>query len=141
MPKTKAADQFAALGLNPSDWTPTMALAVKQRWTDLPIETKVGDLREQLAALVPAPVPPVGDVKAAMILERRATVADDEAAAEHRRLKRNAAVNHWRARNQIKAALEARDAKFAKMRARRGQTAAPRPGTETGDRAPVSVAS
>lgn len=138
MPKTPAADAFIALGLtDQTAWTPAMHLAVKQRWTDLPLDVKVGELRDRIANLTAPEVPDVGTVKANLILANRAEVSDADAKAEHARLKRNAGVNAWRQRGQLQAALDARDLKFKALRAKVGKTAAPRAGTATGDAAPA----
>lgn len=120
--KTPAAEQFAALGLtDEAAWSKAMQLAVKQRWSGLPVDVKVADLRAQLAAVTVADVPSVDE----MVAEAVALGGTDDdatrekAEAEHKRLKRNAAVNAWRERNQIQAALDARDLKFAGLRAAR----------------------
>jgi hypothetical protein len=119
MSKTSALDAFASLGLTDQTvFTKAMALAVKQRWTDLPTDRKVDELRADLAVLE-ADGP--AEVASVLALEGIGSGLDHaEAEKEHARLKRNAAVNHWRARNQIQAALDARDLKFAAMRAKRG---------------------
>lgn len=119
--KTPAAEQFAALGISESDWTDAMRLAVKQKWSGLPVDAKVGDLRSLLATTkaTPPAVPSVEDIKKAMILAGDPVVTDAAATAEHKRRKRNAAVNAWRERNQIQAALDARDLKLAATRAKR----------------------
>lgn len=109
----KAADAFAALGIAPADWTDTMRLAVKQNWTNLPVDKKVDDLRAEIAAIKPEPVPP------AEVLLAQGFGTEDECRAEVNRLKRNASVNAWRARGQLQAALDAREAKFARVRAAR----------------------
>lgn len=137
MPKqTPAADAFAALGIAPADFTDAMTLAVKQRWSGLQTDAKVADLRAQLAAVEVAVVPSVDEMLAehAAMGEPIDDVARARATAEHKRLKRNAAVNAWRERNRLQAALDARDLKFKALRASRGKTVSPRPGTETGDR-------
>ncbi len=114
----KPADQFRALGLtDETEWTPGMRLAVKQKWSGLPIDAKVDDLRAQLAAVQVEPVPAVDDLTK-LIGDR------DMAVAEHARLTRNAKVNAWRERGRLRAALEARELKFARLRAARGKTAA-----------------
>lgn len=127
--RTPAAEQFAALGIPETDWTDAMRLAVKQKWSGLPVDAKVADLRTQLDELTARPleVPTVADIKATMILAGAAVVTDAAAETEHKRLKRNAAVNHWRERNQIQAALDARDLKFAALRAKRKPAAEPEP--------------
>ena len=121
MKKTPAAEQFAALGIAKDDWTDAMRLAVKQKWSGLPVDAKVADLRALLdaATATPLDVPSVEDIKKQMILDGAVIAADAEAIKEHKRLKRNAAVNAWRERNQIQAALDARDLKFAALRAKR----------------------
>lgn len=110
--KTPAAEQFAALRIDPKDFTPAMELAVKQKWSGLPVDEKVGDLRDRLAMVTLPGVPAV-----------EALVADGmdeaDAKAERARLLRNAKVNAWRTRNQIQAALDARDLRFRAMRAAR----------------------
>jgi len=117
--KTPAAEQFHALGLTDEKaWTPTMLLAVKQRWSGLPVDQKVADLRAALAAVEVAAVPSVDEMVAEAVslggTDNDAT--RDKATTEHKRLKRNAAVNAWRERNQIQAALDARDLKFRALR-------------------------
>lgn len=121
MPRTShsAEAQFRDLDIPVTDWTPAMQLAVKQKWSSLPVDEKVADLRDRLAAVKPATVPSVADLKAQLILEGRDVVTDADAEAEHKRLKRNAAVNAWRERNQLQAALDARELRFAAMRAKR----------------------
>lgn len=120
--KTPAAEQFRALGLTDEKaWTDAMQLAVKQRWGGLPVDKKVADLRAALEAVTLAPIPSVDEMVAEAV---SLGGTDDEATrtkatAEHKRLKRNAAVNAWRERNQIQAALDARDLRFAAMRAAR----------------------
>lgn len=110
MSRTKsvsAAEQFAALGLtDASKWTPAMNLAVKQKWSSLPVDAKVDDLRTRLAAVKTPAVPSIH-----ALTQQLGTA--DAAKAEHARLLRNAKVNAWRARNQIQAALDAREMKFA----------------------------
>lgn len=138
--KTPAADQFAALGIPRDDWTDAMKLAVTQKWGDLPVTEKVADLRTSLAAVTTADVGTVADVKAQLLLSGATIVTEADAVAEHKRLKRNAAVQAWRKRNQIQAALDARELKFAQLRAKRGKTAAPRGGTATGDATPLAAA-
>lgn len=124
MTKTDPAEQFA--GIPESDWTDPMRLAIKQRWTKLPMDAKVDELRARLAAVTVAPI----DEDAL-----RADFPDVEKfEAELKRRKRNAAVNAWRERNQIQAALDARQAKFAALRSKRGKTAGPAK-SETGDAA------
>lgn len=117
--RTPAADQFKALGIPETDWTDAMQLAVKQKWSGLPVDDKVADLRAALEALTQPEVPTVEQIKGELVLAGNPVVTDDMATAEHKRRKRNAAVNHWRARNQIQAALDAREAKFAMMRGKR----------------------
>lgn len=111
-----AADQFAALGIPEADWTDTMRLAVKQRWSNLPVDVKVDDLRTRVAAVKKDPTPTAADLEAAGFA--------GDARTEAARLKRNAAVNAWRTRGQLQAALDARELKFAAMRAARGHKAA-----------------
>jgi hypothetical protein len=106
-----AADQFAGLGLAEADYTPAMTLAVKQRWSNLPIDRKVDDLRAAVAAVKAVETPTVE------ILEAQGFEGD--AKVEAARLKRNATVNAWRERNQLQAALDAREARYAAMRAQR----------------------
>lgn len=141
MPKqTPAAEQFAALGIAEADYTKAMTLAVKQRWSNLPVERKVADLRAELAA-VEAPVVPTVDALRTALEAAGEPLAQAAAEAEHARLKRNAAVTAWRAKNKLQAAIDARDIKFAALRAKRGKVAPVRPGTETGDSAPVDSTS
>lgn len=113
MSNTTARDAFAALGLTETDWTPAMRLAVKQKWTNLPVDEKVSVLRERLQAVS------AESTADAQTLHNAGFGTEEECAAEAARLKRNAGVQAWRARNQIQAALDAREAKFAKMRAGR----------------------
>lgn len=118
---TPAAEQFAALGLNDQTaWTPAMALAVKQKWANLPIDRKVDDLRSELAAVAVEQTPDAAALAADPDFQKQWGPADDAvinaAQAEAHRLKRNAKVNAWRQRNQIQAALDARALKFAAMR-------------------------
>jgi hypothetical protein len=115
MSKTSARDAFASLGLtDESAWTKAMNLAVTQKWTDLPTGEKVDDLRAARAAVKEAEVPE------AAVLVATGVCADLEAAGvERKRLVRNAKVNAWRERNKLQAALDARDLKFAAMRAKR----------------------
>jgi hypothetical protein len=120
--KTPAAEQFAALGLtDETAWTKAMQLAVKQRWAGLPVDVKVADLRARLAAVETAVVPTVEEMLAehAAMGEPIDDVARARAEAERKRLVRNANVNAWRERNQIQAALDARDLKFSALRAAR----------------------
>lgn len=108
-----AAEQYTAMGLtDPAVWTPAMNLAVKQKWSNLPVDVKVDDLRGRLASVE---APTVESLDA--LTQRLGTL--DAAKAEHARLLRNAKVNAWRARNQIQAALDARELKFAAMRGKR----------------------
>lgn len=136
MPKTPAAAQFAALGIAEEDYTDAMRTAVTQRWAGLPVEKKIGDLRAELAA-IETPTITLDDVP-------RGTgdpaVVEAAAAEELKRLRRNAAVNTWRAKTKLQAAIDARDVKFAALRAKR-RTTSPRPGTETGDPAPLAAVS
>lgn len=106
--KTPAAAAFEKLGAKPVDYTPAMRLAVKQKWTDLPTEVPVAELRERLAALEAPSVPTLAE------LEADESVTDP--AGELVRLKRNAAVNAWRARNRLQAALDARNLRYAALR-------------------------
>lgn len=127
--KTPAREQFLALGLtDESAWTPAMVLAVKQKWSGLPLDVKVADLRAQLAALEAEELPSVTELVTSMAAAGE-TGADlpERAAAELKRRKRNAAVNLWRSRNQLQAALDARDLKFAALRAKRGTQVAVQP--------------
>lgn len=145
MPKqTPAADQFAGLGITPDQYTPAMQVAVKQKWSALRVDEKVADLRAAHAAVLLPPVPTVEEMLAEHAVVTGQPVTDDDrtrAEAEVVRLRRNAAVNAWRERTKLQAALDARDLKFAALRAKRGTAGAPRPGTLTGDAAPLSVAS
>lgn len=115
MPNTKksraAAAQFAELGIDEADYTPAMRLAVKQKWSSLPVDQPVGKLREQIAAVV-TEQPDMAALTAAF-------PEPAEFEAELRRLKRNYAVTAWRRRNQLQAALDARDLRFAAMRSKR----------------------
>lgn len=106
-----AADQFAKLGLTPADWTPAMGVAVKQKWTGLDVDAKVADLRERIEAQVR---PTLDTIRA-----QHPGVDDDEAT----RLLRNAKVNAWRVRTRLQAALDARELRFAKMRAAKASAA------------------
>lgn len=120
--KTPAAEQFRALGLtDEAAWTKAMQLAVKQRWSGLPVDQKVADLRAALAAVTGADVPSVDEMVAEAVALGGTDddVARANAEAERKRLVRNANVNAWRERNQIQAALDARDLKFAGLRAAR----------------------
>ena len=109
---TPAAEQFAALGFaDPLDWTPAMALAVKQKWTNLPVDRKVDVLRADLAAVMVSVTATAHD----LVVAGFSTDAD-ACATEASRLVRNAKVNAWRVRNQIQAALDARALKFAILR-------------------------
>ena len=105
MKSKKPADLFEEMGIPEADWTEPMRLAVKQKWSGLRVDEKVDVLRKELAAVEAVAVP--------------SSVTDPD---EVKRLKRNAAVNAWRTRNQIQAALDARDLKFAALRAKRGKT-------------------
>ena len=109
-----AAAQFEALGLTPKDWTPAMQMAVKQKWSNLPVDDKVDDLRQRIADVEPEPTPSP-DILMATGFSTKA----DECAEEAKRLKRNATVNAWRVRTQLQAALDARELRFAKVRAAR----------------------
>jgi len=145
MPKlTPAADQFAALGLTADQFTPAMQLAIKQKWSGLPVDKKVGDLRDALAAVTPPTHATLVDLLEASNADHPGRTIDEQhslAGAEHARLKRNAAVAAWRERNKLQAAIDARDLKFAALRAKRGKSAgAPQPGTVTGDAAPSAAA-
>jgi len=116
--KTPAAELFNACGIAPDDYTAAMRLAVKQRWSGLPIHEKVDVLRARLAAVQVASVDPAA-VCESLAADTPAAALDAATAAEVKRLKRNASVNAWRERNQLQAALDAREAKFAALRARR----------------------
>jgi hypothetical protein len=110
-----AAEQFADLGLtNPKHWTPAMELAVKQKWSNLPIGDKVDDLRAAIADVV-TDVTPSPEMLQATGFSKDVDACRVEAA----RLKRNATVNAWRKRNQLQAALDAREMRYAAMRAAR----------------------
>lgn len=109
-----AAAQFAAMGIDPKDFTETMELAVKQKWSGLPVDEKVDDLRAQIADVEVDPTP-TADMLQATGFSRDPDACRVEAA----RLKRNATVNAWRRRGQLQAALDAREIKFAKVRAKR----------------------
>ena len=110
-----AAEQFDALGLTPKDWTPSMQMAVKQKWSNLEVDAKVDDLRQRIADVEPVPTP------TPEILMASGFSADlDECTEEAKRLKRNATVNAWRTRTQLQAALDARELRFAKTRATKG---------------------
>lgn len=127
--KPAAADQFAALGLDQSVWTEPMRIAVAQKWSGLPVDTKVGDLRDQLAAPYELVVPTVDELIEAAAAAGGGDTADDDAlgvraAAEHARLTRNAKVNAWRARTKLQAALDARELRFAALRAAKAAPAA-----------------
>lgn len=116
-----AAEQYQSLGLtDPAVYTPAMLLAIKQKWTGLPVDKAVAELRAAVAAVEQAPVPTVPELKAQLILAGVNPCSDADAVLEQKRLKRNAAVNAWRTRNQLQAALDARDLKFAGLRAKRG---------------------
>lgn len=107
---TPAAEQFHQMGLTPADYTPAMEIAVKQKWGDLPVDDKVADLRDRIDAVTTEPTPTAIELEHAGL--------DAEAAAtEAKRLKRNAKVQAWRERNHLQAALDARELKFARMRA------------------------
>lgn len=108
-----AAAQFEALGIPEADWTDAMRLAVKQRWSNLPVDVKVDDLRASLAAVTEPAAPTEAELVAAGFTTEPAQ--HDELA----RRKRNAKVQAWRARKQIQAALDARDLRFKAMRAKR----------------------
>ena len=108
-----AEQQFTELGLTVRDYTPAMKLAIKQRWSNLEVDAKVDDLRARVAAVK------VEETPSAEILQAQG-MDPEEARAEAARLRRNAGVQAWRARNQLQAALDAREAKFAKMRGKRG---------------------
>lgn len=110
---TAAAAQFTALGIDEADYTDAMRLAVKQRWSNLPVDQKVDDLRAALAA-VKEPALPTDDELVAAGFTTDVAKHDEMA-----RRKRNAKVQAWRARKQIQAALDARDLRFRAMRAKR----------------------
>lgn len=115
-----AAEQFADLGLtNQKHWTPAMQLAVKQKWSNLPIGDKVDDLRNAIADIVTDPTPSVE-----MLLATGFSKDEGACRVEAARLKRNATVNAWRRRNQLQAALDAREMKYAAMRAARSKKGA-----------------
>lgn len=119
--KKKSADaQFAALGIPESAWTPAMRLAVKQRWSSLPVDETVDSLRHRLADVTPHAVPEPAELAASDESFADAAAAEKEIA----RLKRNAAVNAWRERTQLQAALDARGLKFAGMRGRKKEASA-----------------
>lgn len=111
-----AAAQFDALGLTPTDWTPAMQMAVKQKWANLEVDAKVDDLRARIADVEPDPTP-----TADILMASGFSTDEDECAAEARRLKRNATVNAWRERTQLQAALDARELRYAKVRAARSK--------------------
>lgn len=113
-----AAAQFAAMGIPESDWTDAMHLAVKQRWSNLPVDVKVDDLRASLADVKEPALPTVAELVAAGF------DTEPQQKDEMARRKRNAKVQAWRARKQIQAALDARDLRFKAMRAKRSTTAA-----------------
>lgn len=104
-----AADQFAALGLDPEEWTPAMKVAVSQKWTGLETDAKVSELQQRLDDHVR---PTMDDV-----LKDHPGVDDAEAA----RLLRNRKVDSWRVRTRLQAALDARRLRFTKMRAARSK--------------------
>jgi hypothetical protein len=111
---TAAAAQFAQLGIPEADWTSAMSLAVRQKWSSLPVEKPVAELRRELAQVAVPRVPSRGELAAMHPTYDEAAVVKEEA-----RLKRNAAVHAWRQRNQLQAALDARELRFAAMRAKR----------------------
>jgi hypothetical protein len=129
-----AADQFTALGLTDADYTDAMRIAVKQGWSNLPVDAKVADLRDALAAVT---TPVITDTDARAGLPADAT--DEQVAVEVARLRRNAGVNAWRQRTRIQAALDARGAKFAAMRAKANRALPARAGTGTGDTVTVPL--
>lgn len=142
--KTPAAEQFTALGIDPDAYTKAMKIAVKQGWGDLPVTTKVGDLRAQLAAVEPAKVPTANELLAEAALAGGNGIATRESAeADHARLAANAKVNAWRARMKLQAALDARGLKFEALQSMKKNP--PRVSSvrksETGDPAPARVAS
>ena len=108
-----AEQQFADLGLTARDYTPAMVLAIKQHWSNLQIDAKVDDLRAAIKAVT------TEETATADILIAKG-MPEDEARSEAARLRRNAGVQAWRQRNQLQAALDAREAKFAKMRGGKG---------------------
>lgn len=116
--RTPAAEQFKALGIPEADWTPAMTLAVKQNWSGLPVDEKVADLRNRLAAVETVATPSTEEIVANNLA---ATGIGDRDAAEveAKRLARNAGVTAWRSRKQLQAALDARDLKFKALRASR----------------------
>jgi hypothetical protein len=122
MPKQiSARQQFDKMGIDPADYTKPMQIAIKQRWTLLPVECKVGDLRNMLAAVTPAPTPSAVEL-AAENLARDGIEDRDGAEREAKRLAANARVNAWRERGRIQAALDARDLKYAALRAKKVKT-------------------
>ena len=124
MPKrTPAAQQFTDLGIPEADWTPAMQLAVKQRWSGLPVTSTVAELRAELAKVEAVATP-----TAERLVEDG--MAQAEAEAEAKRLKRNAAVNAWRTKTQVQAALDGRDLRFKRMRAGKGSKAPAAPVVE-----------
>lgn len=133
-----AAEQFKAMGIPESDWTDTMQVAVKQRWSSLPVDEKVADLRARLAAVAEPVLPSLEDLtkqyEAAADPHAEQTATDELA-----RLKRNAKVQTWRARKQIQAALDARDLKFKALRSAGTKAASKAKKSATGDAAPTTA--
>lgn len=128
---TPAAEQFAVLGVSKSDYTDAMKLAIRQKWTNLPVDVPVAELRTRLAAVTPAPVPSLEEVTVAIAAAHPDLPVEDvadKARTEQARLKRNAAVHAWRQRNQLQAALDARDHKFKVLRAKAAEAKAARGG-------------
>lgn len=123
-----AHESFTKLGLAPAVWTDAMRLAHKQRWTNLPVDDKVADLRDRLAAVAPDPVRSVDQLLVDMLASGQSPVTRADAEAEHKRLKRNAGVNAWRERGRLQAALDARELRFAAMRAAKKPAPAPAAG-------------
>jgi hypothetical protein len=126
--KITAAQQFEKLGLGPADYTTAMRNAVNQRWSELPVDRKVDELRADLAAVTreaTATVEELLDAEVQILAQNGVTMTVDElpaatrdaAVKEAERLKRNAGVNAWRERGKIQAALDARELRFAAMRA------------------------
>lgn len=100
--------------------TDAQKVAIKQGWK-LP-DGKIGDLREQLAAVKVAETPTAADLVAA-----DPTMPLEDAEAEAKRLARNAKVNEWRARKTLQAAIDTRGAKYELLRA------AKKKGTKAGE--------
>lgn len=104
-------DELKAAG---AEITPALEVAVKQKWT-LP----EGTMAELKAALAAVQMPT--DLPSAEALYAANFHADKEACqAEAVRLVRNAKTNDWRQRTRLQAAIDARTAKFANVRAGKG---------------------